>query len=246
MGDGGSAGDPPNNAQSLTTLLGKILRIDVDMPDGYAIPADNPFAAMAGARGEIWAYGLRNPWKFTFDRATGDLYIGDVGQNRVEEIDFVPLGTPAGLNFGWRIFEGADCFNPSTGCSLSNHRPPIIQYGHDAVGGESVIGGYVYRGYRSAALRGYYIYGDFISSRVWAAVREGSSWRTSVIFEPSGPLSGVSTFGEDEAGEIHVASYNDGRLYAIQGTGAGVNALNRFEYDSAGQPIGSPWHRRIR
>jgi glucose/arabinose dehydrogenase len=246
MGDGGSSGDPPNNAQSLSTLLGKLLRVDIDTPEGYAIPPDNPFVGVSGARGEIWAYGLRNPWKFSFDRVTGDLYIGDVGQNRIEEIDFVPYGTAPGLNFGWRVFEGADCFNPSAGCALSGHRPPIIQYAHDAAGGESVTGGYAYRGYRSAALRGYYFYGDFISSRVWAAVREGTSWRTSVVFEPPGPLSGVSTFGEDEAGEILVASYNDGRVYAIQGLAPGVNPVNRFEYNSAGQPILSPWHRRMR
>ena len=226
VGDGGSGGDPPNNAQNRGVLLGKILRIDVDAPAGYAIPPDNPFVGVQGARAEIWAYGLRNPWRFSFDRATADFFIGDVGQGAVEEIDHVPFGARAGLNFGWRRFEGDACFNPSSNCAFEGHTPPIITYRHDAAGGISVTGGYVYRGWRSAALRGFYIYGDFGSSRIWAATQEGLNWATYELI-PRDVLSGISTFGEDEAGEIYVASYFDGRIYAIDGPGPGVNPLER-------------------
>jgi glucose/arabinose dehydrogenase len=232
VGDGGSGGDPSNNAQSLATLLGKILRLDVDAGGaaGYAIPSDNPFVSRPGARAEIWAYGLRNPWRFTFDRATRDLYIGDVGQGAVEEIDFVPAGSGSGLNFGWRVLEGSHCFNPSTLCSLDGATGPVLEYLHDAAGGQSITGGYVYRGTHSAALRGWYFFGDFVSNRMWAAIREGVERRwTRYPLDVSVPLAGISSFGEDEAGELYVASYADGRLYAIDGPAPAWNPASRFE-----------------
>jgi len=169
-----------------------------------------------------------------------------VGQNRTEEVNFVPFGTGAGRNFGWRVFEGAGCFNPASGCALATHTPPVITYAHDAAGGESVTGGYVYRGNRSVALRGYYLYGDFVSSRMWAARREGGQWRVDVLLQPSSAPSGISTFGEDEAGELYVASYNEGKLYAIVAPGPGANPLARFHVDAQGETIGNPWTRRAR
>ena len=213
-GDGGGGGDVPNNAQTLTVLLGKMLRLDVNGPAGYAIPAGNPaYAGVPGARHEAWAYGLRNPWRFGFDRATGDLYIGDVGQGNTEEVDYVPAGTPGGLDFGWHVFEGTDCYTPP--CTLAGHTPPVLQYHHDAVGGIAIVGGYVYRGTRNPALAGYYLYGDFQSTRVWAAKREGSTWRSVVALERPNALASISAFGEDEAGEIHVVDYAAGRLFAL-------------------------------
>jgi len=229
VGDGGSAGDPPNNAQNLSVLLGKILRIDVDGARPYAIPHDNPFVGLSDARGEIWAYGLRNPWRFSFDRMTGDLFVGDVGQGAREEIDYVPWGMRGGMNFGWRVFEGFECFNPSTNCSLANHTPPILQYRHDAAGGDSVTGGFMYRGLASAALRGFYIYGDFVSSRVWAAALENGAWTSHELIAPGGALTSVSAFGEDEAGEIYVASYYTGRVFRIEGPPPAANPLLRCD-----------------
>ncbi|MCS6844707.1 MAG: PQQ-dependent sugar dehydrogenase, partial [Caldilineales bacterium] len=143
LGDGGSAGDPWNNAQRLDTLLGKLLRLYVDAESGYAAPADNPFVGSANARPEIWAYGLRNPWRFSFDRVTGDLYIGDVGQNRWEEINFLPAGSRGGVNYGWKVMEGSHCYNAEA-CDRGGLTLPVAEYDHEQ--GCSVTGGYVYRG----------------------------------------------------------------------------------------------------
>ena len=219
-GDGGGGGDVANNAQNLTVLLGKLLRLDINTPGGggYNIPR-NPFESVAGARQEIWAYGLRNPWKFSFDRGTGDLYIADVGQGAVEEVDFIAGGNSGGQNYGWRIFEGTQCYNPSSGCAsaIGNHTPPVLQYLHDANGGNSITGGYAYRGTKSSALQGYYIYGDYGSNRVWAASHQGSVWTTEVLIAAGSVLSGITSFGEDEAGELYVASINTGKIHAIDG-----------------------------
>jgi glucose/arabinose dehydrogenase len=203
MGDGGGL-DPDNNGQNPVAGLGKIHRIDVDSP---------------GAPLEMYAYGVRNPWRFSFDRARGDFYLGDVGQSAIEEIDFLPAGTAPGTNFGWKVFEGTECFSPSSGCALANHRPPILQYRHDAEGGNSVTGGHVYRGWTSAALHGYYFYGDFVSNRVWAAIRKPGGWETSVVIAPGNGLLGVSSFGEGEEGELYVVSLINGRVYAIEAPG---------------------------
>ncbi len=174
---------------------------------------------------------MRNPWKFSFDRATGDLYIGDVGQDAIEEINFVPSGAPGGRNFGWRVFEGASCYNPPTGCSLANGSLPVLQYQHNAAGGKSVTGGYVYRGTKSSALRGYYLYGDFISNRVWASLHEGTSWTSFELIPPPSLVSGLSSFGEDESGEIYLVNYNNGRVYAIDGPAPGIQTRGDVDGD---------------
>ncbi len=228
-GDGGGAGDPSNNAQNNSVLLGKMLRIEVSTPTGYVIPPDNPYAAGSGASREIYAYGLRNPWKFSFDRATQDLYIGDVGQDTIEEVDFQPALTAGGQNYGWNWFEGNTCV---TFCPPFIASWPILQYRHDAAGGNSITGGYVYRGRRSAALRGYYIYGDFVSNRVWAAKRAGGTWTTEVLISPPSVLSGISSFGEDERGELYAASFSTGKVYAIDGPGPAVPI--EFDLDGSG------------
>jgi hypothetical protein len=204
LGDGGSGGDPGNRAQNLGTLLGKILRLDVSGNGPYAIPASNPFAATAGARGEIWAYGLRNPWRFSFDRATGDMFIGDVGQNAWEEIDFEPAGS-GGRNYGWRLMEGNHCFNPPTGCDTGSLTRPILEYPHSGADC-SVTGGYRYRGSDHADLAGMYLYADFCSGRLWGGVESGGGWTARELMDS--PLN-ISTFGEDQRGELYLAHYND-------------------------------------
>jgi len=224
-GDGGSGDDPQNNGQNLKTLLGAILRIDVDRRDArraYGIPPDNPFIQQQNARPEIWAWGLRNPWRFSFDRLTGDLYAADVGQDDVEEIDIIEKGK----NYGWRIMEGNICtpgVNPT--CNAKGLTPPIYTYDHAV--GRSITGGYVYRGNQFPELCGVYLYGDFVSQAIWGLrVKNGkliqhktlfaarSLLRLAVdYFSDEGLL--ISTFGEDENGEIYAASYESGRIYKI-------------------------------
>jgi glucose/arabinose dehydrogenase len=191
LGDGGSAGDPRGNAQSLNTLLGKILRLDVDSAEPYAIPADNPFGD------EIWAYGLRNPWRMSFDSATGDLYIGDVGQGQWEEIDFVSAGTPGGINFGWDYLEGTHPFegNPPAEAQFV---PPVAEYSHGQ--GCSVTGGYVYRG-AMPEWNGVYLYGDYCSGTVWGLIRSDGGWQEQVLFDA---LGNITSFGQDESGEVYI------------------------------------------
>jgi glucose/arabinose dehydrogenase len=209
-GDGGGGGDLPNNAQNLTVLLGKILRLDVDSGSPYGIPASNPFVddPNPAVREEIWVYGLRNPWKFSFDSLTGDLYIGDVGQGAREEIDFQPAGSTGGENYGWRVMEGSLCFNPASGCNTSGKVLPVAEYDHNT--GCSVTGGYVYRGSRYPLLRGHYFYGDFCTGAFFSL--QGSSaggWTVTALGDT--PYS-ISTFGEDEAGEIYLADYSTGKI----------------------------------
>ena len=189
LGDGGSAGDPFGNGQKTNTFLGKILRLDVDSNEPYGIPPDNPFG------NEIWAYGLRNPWRFSFDRDTGDLYIGDVGQNAWEEIDYVPAGTPGGMNFGWNILEGT---HPYSGGSQNGLTPPIAEYSHSQ--GCSVTGGYVYRG-SMPEWNGVYLYGDYCSGTVWGLIHSDGGWQNQVLFDSVG---NITSFGQDEAGEIYL------------------------------------------
>jgi glucose/arabinose dehydrogenase len=211
MGDGGSAGDPNNNAQNLTSLLGKILRIDVVGRTTYAIPPTNPFVGNATARPEIWALGLRNPWRFSFDRKTGDLYIGDVGQGAWEEVDFQPSGAAGGANYGWRLTEGAHCFNPASGCSFAGFTLPVAEFSH-AGGNCSITGGFVYRGSDFARLSGIYFYADYCSGRVWGLRRSASSWETLELLRPG---YGFTSFGEDDAGEIYAVDGNSGTLYRL-------------------------------
>ena len=199
-GDGGSGGDPQNRAQNLNSLLGKVLRIDVESGEQpYGIPASNP---SLGGRPEIWAYGLRNPWKISFDRATGDLYIGDVGQNQIEEIDYQPATSAGGENYGWRLKEASHCFNPPTGCDPGGLVEPVAEYDHTL--GCSVTGGYVYRGV--------YYYGDFCTGRVWGLTRDGGAWLSQELLNTG---RGISTFGEDEDGELYLADYGGGRIYRV-------------------------------
>ena len=208
LGDGGSAGDPQGNGQSLDTLLGKILRIDVDNGDPYAIPPDNAFSG-GGGRPEIWAYGLRNPWRFSFDRLTGDLYIGDVGQNQIEEIDFLPANAPSGANFGWDFFEGSSAYEGAP--PDVQMIPPVAEYSHEM--GCSVTGGVVYRGSRLPEWQGVYLYGDYCSGLVWGLARDAQgSWLNQMLFEPVGQ---VTSFGQDEQGEVYLVDQG-GIVYVLE------------------------------
>ncbi len=208
LGDGGSAGDPQGNGQNLNALLGKMLRLDIDHGDPYAIPPDNPFVGRSDARPEVWAYGLRNPWRYSFDRATGDLYIADVGQNTYEEVDFQPAGDRGGENYGWNKYEGFHAFGggPTDGLTM-----PVAEYAH-AVGGCSVTGGYVSRGPSLPALSGVYLYGDYCSGQVWALYRAASGWENVALFNASFL---ISSFGEDEAGELYLLDHGGGAVYQL-------------------------------
>lgn len=211
LGDGGSGGDPHGNGQNLNTFLGKILRIDVNAGDPYAIPPDNPFASQSGALPEIWLYGLRNPWRFSFDRATGDLWIGDVGQGDWEEVDLIPAGL-GGLNLGWNYFEGSHTFQgeaPASQVFIS----PVIDYSH-AGGNCSVSSGYVYRGAALPDWQGVYLFGDYCSGLIWGALPdEAGLWQPSQMFQLA---AAISSFGEDEAGELYLIDLN-GTVYRLEG-----------------------------
>jgi glucose/arabinose dehydrogenase len=206
LGDGGSGGDPQGNGQNPATLLGKLLRIDVEAGTApYAIPAGNPFA------NEIWASGLRNPWRFSFDRLTGDLFLADVGQNIWEEINFQAAGAAGGANYGWNIFEGPDCFSPAVGCvEPSAYSAPVAFYNHDL--GCSVTGGHVYRGPGNPGLQGVYLFGDFCSGRLWSLRPTVTSWSMELLTQTN---FSISTFGEDEQGALYVADYGLGTIYRI-------------------------------
>jgi glucose/arabinose dehydrogenase len=207
-GDGGSAGDPGNRAQSKKTLLGKILRINVNSTTAthnYTSPRSNPYVGRPG-RNEIWQRGVRNPWRFSFDRATGNLWIGDVGQARYEEIDRArntSTGPGRGINWGWRVLEGFHCYRPATNCNRTGKTMPLLNYSHRSNGRCSVTGGYVYRGAAIPALRGWYLFGDYCSGEIWA-VPSGSSPRPAktVLRGPGG--GNISSFGEDDAGNLYV------------------------------------------
>jgi glucose/arabinose dehydrogenase len=212
IGDGGTTAgqfDPFCSAQDNSTLLGKLLRLDVDhnpnQPPYHGIPADNPFRGPGPPRDEIWAKGLRNPWRFSFDRRTGDLYIGDVGQSLEEEVDLEPAGSAGGRNYGWKVMEGNACTGNTEGCTFGvpachapAFTPPIITYGHDL--GHAVIGGHVYRGLRIPGLYGHYLYGDLIGT-LWAARNVGGTWQTQVL-APTAPS--LTSFGESQSGEIYL------------------------------------------
>lgn len=232
-GDGGGAGDPFNNAQNPGSLLGKLLRIDVEpggsVPSGlphknylpfistsgglaYTIPPDNPFVGQVGYRPEIWALGLRNPWRYSFDRNTGNLYIGDVGQGSREEIDFQQASSNGGENYGWNIMEGFSCYPPGGSCNSTGLTLPVIDYTHSD--GCSVSGGFVYRGSSFPAMQGIYFYGDYCSGKIWGLQPDGSNWANQILKDTT---YSISSFGEDEAGELYVAAYNstNGAVYQI-------------------------------
>jgi len=214
LGDGGSGGDPLGNGQKLDTLLGKILRIDVDAGTPYAVPADNPFRGTPGAAPEIWAYGLRNPFRIAVDRPSGDLYVGDVGQNRIEEIDVGLASRRGGENYGWNVTEGSQCYSPSSGCNRTGFTPPVYEYTHSE--GCSVTGGAVYRGCRMPDLAGTYFFGDYCTGLV-RSFRLASGQATDVRNWAAG-LRGVNSpasFGLDAEGEVYVVDY-DGEVYRLE------------------------------
>ena len=242
MGDGGSANDPMCNGQRDESLLGKILRIDVDANAGsapfYGIPPDNPFAAPGGARDEIWAKGLRNPWRFSFDRSTGDLFIGDVGQGAREEIDFQSAGVPGGRNYGWKVMEGTICGAGGTSgcpggvpaCNSPVLALPILEYSHS--GGDcSVTGGYVYRGRQFPGLVGTYLYGDYCTGKIWGATNAAGSWSSRLFTRRA---SNLTTFGEDASGELYLATENG--LFA-RIVDANPTAPTLLSVDSASGPV---------
>jgi glucose/arabinose dehydrogenase len=223
LGDGGSAGDPQNNSQNLRSLLGKILRINVNKTSpglNYSIPDDNPLKGNTnGLKEEIYAWGLRNVWRFSFNPADSNLWAADVGQNAWEEINIIEKGR----NYGWRIMEGNHCFNPPKDCNTANLTLPVWEYGHNNQGGYSVTGGYVYHGSLLPELKGKYIYGDYVSGRIWSLYLSNNRAYNELLFSTN---HNISTFGVDEQGELYFANYTTGRLY---------------KFRSASTKVGSSW-----
>lgn len=210
LGDGGGAGDPGNHAQNPETLLGSLLRIDVSPAEGYTIPADNPFV-QGGGKPEVWAYGLRNAWRFSFDRLTGDLYLADVGQDAWEEINFLPAGSPGGFNFGWNYFEGTHPYQ-GTPPEDAVFIDPVHEYDHSL--GQSITGGAVYRGQALPEFNGIYLFGDFISGRIWGMLPNEDYCRAVEELFQTGHY--ISTFGEDENGELYYSNYQQGTVYRLE------------------------------
>jgi glucose/arabinose dehydrogenase len=209
FGDGGGAGDSFGNSQNGQSLLAKILRIDVDNGSPYSIPSDNPFVDNSGFRGETWAYGLRNPWRFSFDRQTGEMYIADVGQGTYEEVNIAPSGQ-GGQNYGWSIMEGLHCYSDGS-CDQTGLTPPVIEYDHSQ--GCSITGGYVYRGKQYPTLDGIYFFGDYCSGFLWGL--SGSvdgEWHVARLLTTGIQLS---SFGQDEAGELYALDLGGGTIYQI-------------------------------
>jgi len=212
LGDGGSAGDPENRAQNKAEYFGKILRIDVDHGDPYVIPPNNPFVNEANSKPEIWAYGLRNPWRISFDKETGDLYIADVGQGELEEVNIQKSSSKGGENYGWRCYEGKQAYKLDGCGDSSKYVMPVLEYDHkeDSC---SITGGYVYRGERYPALSGKYFYGDYCNGQLFYAGNENNTW-TNVLAAQT-PYS-ISTFGQDSNGELYFADFKTGSIYHIQ------------------------------
>ena len=211
-GDGGPFRDPGNRGQDPDTLLGKMLRIDVESGvTPYAIPEDNPFAQTSGYRGEIWALGLRNPWGFAFDSRTGDLFIGDVGAGEFEEINYQPASSGGGENYGWSMFEGTHCPRPHV-CDTTGLTQPVAEYPHSQ--GCAIIGGPVYRGSQFASMQGIYFYADFCSGRIWGLRNIDGKWVSALLYDAAFRTSSI---GEDEDGNLYVANYSDGTIYALEG-----------------------------
>ena len=244
-GDGGPGQDPSNRGQDLTTLLGKVLRLDVNpaltcelkgLAEGcYAIPPDNPFAGQPPARPEIWAYGLRNPWRFTFDRATGDLWLADVGQNRWEEVNLQPAASGGGENYGWRLMEGRHCFLPPEDCTEPGLVLPVLEYPHVAGDDCAVIGGYRYRGTSWPALQGAYLFADFCSGRIRAAAPGcGGGWHTRELYNAD---FAISSLGEDQAGELYLTEFAaSARLFRI-----GLIPISQLHQDGFESADASAW-----
>lgn len=220
-GDGGSGGDPDGNGQNLNSNLGKLLRIDIDSGDPYAIPSDNPYAVSGGSP-EIWSYGLRNPWRFSFDSMTGEVYIADVGQGggpfpaALEEVNVQP-GTAANVNYGWRVVEGTQCFIPTSGCDTSGKIAPVHTYPHDQ-GRQSITGGYVYRGSCLPDIDGWYFFGDYSGTQIYSFEHSGGAITNlqdqTPALDPGGAINRLTSFGEDGFGELYVVSRN-GRIFRL-------------------------------
>jgi len=210
-GDGGTGG---GNSQDGASLLGKMLRIDVDGAAPYAIPADNPFVSNPGVADQIWALGLRNPWRFSFDRLTGDLIIADVGQNTWEEVNFQASSSAGGQNYGWPCYEGLHTYGNPADCTIGTITAPVLEYNHGASDsiGCSISGGYRYRGSEYPDMVGVYFYGDYCTGRIWGAEPNGSSW---VAVELANTDYGISTFGEGEDGGLYLADYFGGGIYKV-------------------------------
>jgi len=223
IGDGGPQGDPNNNAQNLTNLYGKILRIDVnkqsfDGGENYSIPEDNPFANNTnGYREEIFAYGLRNPWKFSQDLVTNKIWCGDVGNNIAEEIDIIE----SGINYGWHTMEGLQCFNPPNGCDTTGLRKPVFQYLHSEGDASSIIGGFIYRGSKLPSLYGKYIFSDFVSGEIWNLNYDGINPATRTLLFDT-PFA-ISNIGQDKNNELYFCNYSNGKIYQLADTTVGIN-----------------------
>ncbi|HEX2982538.1 MAG TPA: PQQ-dependent sugar dehydrogenase [Ignavibacteriales bacterium] len=210
LGDGGSGGDPLNSGQDRKSLLGKLLRINVNQSSGnkhYSIPSDNPYKGnMEGFKEEIYAYGLRNMWRFSWDAETKKLWCADVGQDKWEEINIIE----AGKNYGWRVMEGTHCYDPAEGCDKSAYTLPIWEYGHDENGGYSITGGFVYRGKSIKELTGKYIYADYVSRNIWALAYDGKKASSELLLK--GNIS-ISSFGIDKDNELYLCSHHDGKIF---------------------------------
>jgi glucose/arabinose dehydrogenase len=230
LGDGGSAGDPFNNAQNLSSLLGSILRIDVNTQDdglNYGIPPDNPFVGNTqGFREEIFVYGLRNPWRFSFDSVSGRLWAADVGQNKIEEIDIIHKGN----NYGWRLMEGSECYNPSTNCNTTGLTYPIYEYTHDL--GNSISGGFVYRGSQLKGIYGYYIYANYGSGRIWALEYTNSSVSNYLLVDST---LNIVSFGVDNKKELFICAF-DGRIHKLKETLLTSDSFEEKETSDAETP----------
>jgi glucose/arabinose dehydrogenase len=222
MGDGGNGGDPNNYGQNINSLLGKMLRIDVDSGSSYSIPSSNPFAGATPGANEIWATGMRNPWKFSFDRVTGDAWIADVGQNAIEEINKAAY-TEAGLNYGWRCYEGNSAYI-TTGCgAASNYTFPVAQYTHASTGGCSLTGGYVYTGTTYPNLLNKYLFADYCNNRIGYVSTSGGA----ITWTPNSFSGNIASFGEDINGELYVAGISNGIISKVIDTNLSTNDFQR-------------------
>lgn len=235
-GDGGSANDPEGYGQNQKTLLGKLLRIDVDKKSGYknyAIPSDNPFVDDPSFLDEIWAYGLRNPWRISFDTKTDNLFIADVGQYLWEEVNFQPAASTGGQNYGWNTTEGFHCFTKVEACDENDTSltMPILEYPHDDTGGISITGGHVYRGKKEKALVGWYFYGDYGKGKIWGTKKKNKKWKVKLMHDSTG-LS-ISSFGRDADGYLYVADYGKGDIHKIMTPCADSTKFKRKNKDCA-------------
>ncbi|MBD3368705.1 MAG: glucose dehydrogenase [Candidatus Eisenbacteria bacterium] len=246
FGDGGGAGDPDGNAQDPTTLLGKFIRIDVDsLP--YSIPPSNPFVGDAGVLDEIWATGLRNPYRWSFDSATGDLWIADVGQNAWEEIAVQAASSTGGENYGWDVTEGTHCYEPPSGCGADTFDLPVYEYGHQN-GRCSITGGWVYRGVGVPELEGYYIFGDFCSNEIWAILFDGSSVTDTLDLtdelNPDGRIDALASIAAGGDGELYLvdrAGTTDGEVYRVTLDSSDIEPGDTEPRMGMGRPFPNPF-----